>query len=98
MAKVVRTMTVVPEEEPSPSTTRVFGAWVRELRRRRGLTQVDIAARAGISVTYLSGIETGQRNPTLTVVARLAHALGVRPSQLVARLDQIDPQSYFNHR
>jgi transcriptional regulator with XRE-family HTH domain len=68
----------------------VFGAWVRELRRRRKLSQVDLAARAGISATYLSEIEQGKRNPTLVVVVRLARALDAKPTQLVSRLDDVE--------
>lgn len=67
-----------------------FGAWLRELRRRKKLSQVDLAARAGISATYLSEIEQGERNPTLAVVVRLARALDVKPTQLVSRLDDIE--------
>lgn len=70
--------------------SRAFGAWVRELRQRKTLTQTDVAQRAGISLTYVSEIERGVRNPTLAVVVRLARALDASPSQLVARLDRLD--------
>ncbi|HEU0132977.1 MAG TPA: helix-turn-helix transcriptional regulator [Mycobacteriales bacterium] len=66
-----------------------FGAWLRELRRRKKLSQVDLAARAGISATYLSEIEQGERNPTIAVVVRLARALDVKATQLVSRLDDV---------
>jgi transcriptional regulator with XRE-family HTH domain len=69
---------------------RAFGAWVRELRRRRKVSQVDLAARAGISATYLSEIEQGERNPTVAVVVRLARALDTKPTQLMSRLDDIE--------
>jgi ribosome-binding protein aMBF1 (putative translation factor) len=81
---------VVPEEESDQPMRRAFGIWVRELRHRRGLTQAVVAQQAAISVTYLSEMESGHHNPTLAVVLRLAHALDVKPSQLVARLDQLD--------
>ena len=70
--------------------SRTFGAWVRELRQRKKLTQTDVAQRAGISLTYVSEIERGVRNPTLAVIVRLARALDASPSQLVARLDRLD--------
>ena len=56
----------------------------------RGYTQPVCAERAGISVAYLSEIETGRRNPTVAIVVRLARALDLKPSQLMGRLDQIE--------
>jgi len=41
------------------------------------LSQEDLAERAGMDRTYVSGIERGTRNPTLKVLHRLAKALGV---------------------
>ena len=64
-----------------------FGRQVRELRQRTGLRQADVAAAAGISVNYLSEMENGQRNPTLTVMLGLAHALGVKPHDLLTPFD-----------
>lgn len=47
------------------------------LRRRRGLTQVDLAAEAEISVSTLCRIERGQRTPQPHTMRRIARALGV---------------------
>jgi len=56
---------------------RRFGKRVRELRRARGLTQDQVALRAGISKGYLSGIENGKVNaPAPRAIRRLAKALG----------------------
>ena len=41
----------------------------------------------GLDRTYISGIERARRNPTLDVIVRLAHALEVRPSDLLANMD-----------
>ena len=54
-----------------------FGAHVRALRLARGLSQEEVAHRAGLHVTYLSGIERGKRNPALKNIRRIAVALGV---------------------
>jgi DNA-binding XRE family transcriptional regulator len=56
------------------------GRNVRRLRIAAGLTQTALAERSGIDRTYLSDLEAGRRNPTVTTLARLAKALGVRPS------------------
>lgn len=59
-----------------------FGSHVRSLRKKKGLSQEDIADKAGIHVTYLSGVERGARNPTVIVLRRLAFALGVNTKDL----------------
>ncbi len=61
----------------------IVGANVLRLRRRRGLSQEDLAGDAEIDVTYLRGIERGRRNPSLLVMARLATQLGVHPTKLL---------------
>ena len=58
---------------------------VQELRRAKKLSQEELADRAKIHQTYLSGVETGKRNPSLLVLERLAAALGVDPEELVRR-------------
>lgn len=59
-----------------------FGARVRELRLRHGWTQEDLGEKAGRHWTYIGGIERGERNITLHVVADLARALGVEVQDL----------------
>lgn len=57
---------------------------VRQQREAQSLSQEDLAHRARMHTTYLSGIENGHRNPTLDVVERLAVALGVEVATLVS--------------
>ncbi|MBN9051564.1 MAG: helix-turn-helix transcriptional regulator [Rhizobiales bacterium] len=54
-----------------------FGPAVRKHRELVRLSQEDLADRAGLDRTYVSGIERGRRNPTLDVLQRLSTALGV---------------------
>lgn len=56
---------------------RLVGRNVRRIRTRKGLTQEQLAERSGFSQQYISGLEKGQRNPTLVTVYELAQALGV---------------------
>lgn len=66
--------------EPSASP----GLLVRTARRRRGWSLSMLADRTGLSVSYLSRIETGTRPLTsLSTIKRLATALGISPTQLV---------------
>ncbi len=50
---------------------------MRDLRRAAGMTQEDLAERCGLFRTYMSRIETGKANPTLTMIHALAASLGV---------------------
>jgi len=59
-----------------------FGEQVRNLRKKRGWTQEELAEAAGRHWTYIGGIERGERNVTLQVVSDLAHALGVDIEEL----------------
>ena len=61
----------------------LLGNNVRRLRKSRGWSQEDLAEKADLHRTYISGIERGVRNPTLTILFKLAQALGVAPSVLV---------------
>jgi transcriptional regulator with XRE-family HTH domain len=54
-----------------------FGNRVRKLRLKAGLSQEELAFRAGVHRTYLGGIERGERNPSLKNISALAQALGV---------------------
>lgn len=56
-------------------------------RKRAGLTQEELAERAGIDRTYLSEIERGQANPTYQVLVRLSEALGVSICDLLCKED-----------
>ena len=61
---------------------QLFGRRVRELRKERGLSQEQLAARAGLHYTYLGGIERGERNPALVNIGKIARALDVEPREL----------------
>ncbi len=59
-----------------------FGRRVRELRLARGLSQEELAFKAGVHRTYLGGIERGERNPALKNIVAIAEALGISLSEL----------------
>ena len=56
---------------------------LRRLRTEKGLSQESLAFEAKIHRTYISDLERGSRNPTITVVERLAKALAVSVGKLV---------------
>jgi transcriptional regulator with XRE-family HTH domain len=59
-----------------------LGLNVRKRREARELTQENLAERASLDATYISGIERGVRNPGIKNVARLAKALGLSTAEL----------------
>lgn len=63
---------------------RRVGLNVRRLREASGRSQEEFAFDAGMHRTYVSGIERGVRNPTVTVLEKLAVALKVTLAELVA--------------
>lgn len=60
---------------------------LRALRQAAGLSQEELADRAGLHRTYISSVERAQRNITLENIFAIAKALGVAPEELV-RCDQ----------
>lgn len=62
-----------------------IGLNLQRLRRERGLSQEELAHRANIHQTYLSGVEQGERNPSVNVLQRVAEALGIDIGELVRR-------------
>ena len=64
-----------------------FGAALRRLRRAGGLSQERLGLDAGVQRNFISLIETGQNQPTITTISKLAHALGMKASELVAEAE-----------
>lgn len=62
---------------------KTMGANLRRIRLQAKLSQEELADRAGIDRTYMSGLERGLRNPSLLVMERIAQALGASIADLV---------------
>ena len=60
-----------------------FAGSVRRLRSKKGLSQKALADTIGISVSYVSMLERGQRSPPLETVEKIARALKVTPAALL---------------
>jgi transcriptional regulator with XRE-family HTH domain len=60
-----------------------LAANLRKLRQEKGMSQEAFADHAGIHRTYVSDLERAARNPTITVVEKLAKALGVSAGALL---------------
>lgn len=62
---------------------KLVGRNVRRIRIEKGLTQEQLAERAGVSQFYISLLENGGRNPTVVSLWELSQALGVSHVDLV---------------
>ncbi len=62
-----------------------FGRRLRELRRAHGLSQEELAFRAGLHRTYVSSAERGERNVSIVNLEKLANALSVEICELFPR-------------
>jgi transcriptional regulator with XRE-family HTH domain len=72
--------------EPAEAVQRRVGERVRELRADRGLTQLQLAERSGISRPSIANVEAGRQNVSLRQLCALATALGVEVADLVAEV------------
>lgn len=70
--------------EDGAAILAALGAAIRRRRLQAGLTQAELAGRAGIGRTHLSHIEGGRKNPTVVVLVHVADGLGVDPGDLLA--------------
>jgi DNA-binding XRE family transcriptional regulator len=62
---------------------RVLAENMRRVRGELDLTQEDLAYEADIDRTYISGIERAKRNPSLTLIVKLAEQLKTTPAALL---------------
>ncbi len=62
-----------------------FAGNVRRLRSKKKLSQKALADKVGISVSYVSMLERGQRSPPLETIEKMAKALGVPPANLLGK-------------
>ena len=61
---------------------QLVGDNVRRLRLSADITQAELAARLDVDRAYISGLELGQRNPTIVTLWNVAEALGVELEKL----------------
>jgi len=65
-----------------------IGLAIISLRRSQGLSQEEFARYAGIERCYMSSIENGKRQISITILERIATALELTPSQLLSEAER----------
>jgi len=71
----------------APSTCALVGIFADNVRRHRlelGLSQEELAERAGVHRTYVGMLERSEKNVTIYNIERIALALGVEPASLLS--------------
>ena len=74
-----------------------FSKKLRELRLKNNLTQAQLAKKAGTTSAAISHFEAGIRKPTVGILKKLAHTLGVSVDELIGLKEQIG-QEYLEFR
>jgi transcriptional regulator with XRE-family HTH domain len=70
------------------SAEKAFGLVLRTARQDRGLSQEEVAGRAGYHRTYIGQLERGEKSPSLRTLFNIAVTLGVRASVLIRRVER----------
>jgi len=76
------------KRDAKPDIRERFGTAVKFRREELGITQEDVADKAGIHRTYLSDVERGTRNLSLVNVEKLAEALNLAMSELFKLVEE----------
>lgn len=66
----------------------MFGEELRKAREKAGLTQEQLAFKAGVHRTYISLLERNEKSPTLNMLFRLCAALAICASKLIAKVEK----------
>jgi transcriptional regulator with XRE-family HTH domain len=81
---------LMPPRKKRAREAVAFGAAVRERRTAKGWTQEQLAERAGVAAIHIGFVERGENVPKLTMILRIAFALGVRPGTLIDHITKVD--------
>lgn len=68
---------------------KAFGKVIKNLRLESNISQVELAERGGFNRTYVSDLERGIKQASLSTIVRLSNALEIKPNELMKRLDSI---------
>ena len=66
----------------------MLGGILRESREKAGLSQEQLAFRAGVDRTYVSQLENDKKSPTVKTLFRLCEAMKASPAAVIGRLER----------
>ena len=65
-----------------------FGARLKALRKESGLTQIELANKLSVHISYIGLLERGERIPSLPTLTRIAKFFGIKPSDFIIEEDK----------
>ena len=71
----------------------MLGDEIKKARLGAKLTQEQLSYAAQIDRTYVSMLENGKKSPTVDVLFRICHAIGISAAELISRVEQSDKPS-----
>ncbi len=78
------------ENADTPNYSLIFGQALKARRMALSVSQEELAYRAGVDRTFVSRIERGIRQPTITTIFSLSHALEISASELVKDVESLE--------
>lgn len=67
---------------------KAFGQALVQARKKKGMSQQELAYQADIDRSYISNLENGIYSPTLMIIHQLCEALEIRPSELLQQMER----------
>lgn len=77
------------ENADAPNYSLIFGEALKARRAVLGVSQEELAFRAGVDRTFVSRIERGIRQPTITTIFSLSHALEISAVELITDVESL---------
>lgn len=74
-------------EQPAEDYRKTFGKNLKAERQRRGLSQMQLGREVDVHLTAIARLETGNRDPRLATIVKLARGLEIRPAELLKGIE-----------
>jgi transcriptional regulator with XRE-family HTH domain len=71
-----------------------FGNTLKQIRKKKSWSQEKLADKSGLDRTYISLLERGLRNPTLSTIFSLANCLDFQPNQFIKEIENVMEPSH----
>lgn len=68
--------------------TKTFGKVLQSMRLKKGFSQEKLALECGLDRTFISMLERGLRQPSLTTLVKIANTLQIKPSKLLVETEK----------
>jgi len=72
------------------SLQKNIGIVIKKMRAEKGISQERLALDTGIGRRYMSDVENGRRNVSLEIVEKIADYFGIKASEFVHRIEQVE--------